>query len=516
MIEIIIAYLLGIVVEYNFRLDLYSHLFLLCVFLLIIYFSNSYKRHEKYTGKWLSKILFYLLLFAIFAVSSLYTKYTIDNVSYKYIDPGYYQTTGKIVSVKHSNINTSLTLEVEKMFDLEKSKDVMEMPNYINVNVSLYNNYKLYDRMEIAGILDAYTGNSFYDKKPFLFNYEFMKLSENVFYNVSYPKNISVLENNNTFYETLYQNFLLVSDDLKKNVSLHMAEPFASIASALSTGDQQNLQKDIKDIFKNSGLIHVLVLSGANVALIISFFWLALQKLQIRRASVKVSLAVISSWIFIFATGLTPPSVRAGIMASGNILSEYFRKNFSTIYSLLLALFILTIINPLLLVQSPSLHLSFLACFGLFILAPEIEKYLVEKFSRTNKLLLFFLSVSISLFLVMTPYILSMSGQSPIFGTLLTIFIEPLVVTSIVLTYSIIFSSIINSFLADLFGILNSLVVEIILVVAKFGSENLPQISYQLPKSFLIIYYLLLVAILNFQTKKYSNKKVENGIIRDN
>jgi competence protein ComEC len=327
-----------------------------------------------------------------------------------------------------------------------------------------------------------------------------VNLNINTFYNVSYPKNFRQLVTHKTFYETAEQKFYSLAQNLKMRISTNMQEPYASVAEGITVGEQRNLEKDLKDIFKTSGLIHILVLSGANVALIISFFYYFVRKINSRYKRLKVILTLCFGWIFIFMTGITAPSTRAGIMASTNILSEYFSKNISTIYSLLVALFVLSLLSPLTLIFSASLHLSFLACFGLFVLAPILQKYF------GNKFLGFFLSVFFGIFLTTTPYILALTGKSSVFGTLLTFLVEPFVVAITILSFTIILASFVHPLLSEFFGVLNTLCVKFVLLVADFGAQHLPLIYFSISKTELIIYYLVLGLIFL--------KLGQNGIIK--
>jgi hypothetical protein len=129
-----------------------------------------------------------------------------------------------------------------------------------------------------------------------------------------------------------------------------------------------------------------------------------------------------------------------------------------------------------------------------------------------NKTLNFFISTLISFFITTTPYILALTGQTNLFGTLLTFIVEPFVLVTTVLSFLIIIFSPVT-LLADFFGILNSLSVKFILIVAGFGGDYLPVIDIQISKIILLFYYMALFLVVYFYQRHAST---ENDIIEKN
>jgi ComEC/Rec2-related protein len=495
MFKIIIAYLLGIIVEANFGADIFLFFVVFCFCVIGYSISSFYKGHIKDTRifiKDIGKISFILI---VFSLSCLYTKAELETVSYIHLPQSIYEIEGSVVSMKQQNTTQELLVRVSKLTDLGNNTSLVLTPEYLTVYVSPLTEYQLFDYLNITGEINYKNWQNYYEEKPLFFSYEFMKLSENSFYTVSYPKHIERKSYVPNFYETVQIKFHALSEELKNKIPTHMSEPYAAIAQGISLGEQDNLQKDIKDIFKDSGLIHILVLSGANVVFVISLLWYFLKR--IRNKFIKISSAIIASWLFILITGFTAPSARAGVMASTNILGEFFSKNVNAVHSLFFSLFILTIINPLSLIYSPSLHLSFLACFGLYIIAPKIELLIKNKFAIKHNFLIFLTATFVAIFLTVTPYLLALVGTSSLFGTVLTFLAEPFIMLTTILSFLIIVSSYLNFYLASFFGIINTLSTKIILLLAEFGAKNLPQISFQIGSLGLIIYYIFLFVLFS-------------------
>lgn len=470
--KLIVAYLIGIVVAANFLTDMS---FILMSFIVSF---MSFIIYKKYKGHFIfpKSLIFFAIIFTTFCIGILYTNTRDNAVSYRDYGQREYEMEGKIVEVKQRGTTKEVTMEIEHVRALDAQEQHSRFPKYIIVHVSLFNELSAFDRIDVVGEIE-YENFSFRSEKLFY----------NTNYHVTQPRKIKRHNYDKTFYETGTLWFHNFCDSLMAKITEHMPEPFAGIAKGISLGNQDDLQKDVKDIFKTSGLIHILVLSGANVSFIILIFWhlLSQRKLNLR-VYTKVVSSIIFAWAFILGTGLTPPSIRAGVMSSSNILGEYFSKNISTLQSLLLSLFVLTLINPLSLMYSPSLHLSFLACIGLFIITPILE---------TRFKLNFLISSFVGLMLTTTPYILYMNGSTSVFGTLLTFLVEPFVAATTMLSFLIIASSFISNFAAEAFGFLNSLSTKFIFFIAQFGARHLPQIEFIISGPLLASYYLILAII---------------------
>jgi ComEC/Rec2-related protein len=442
-----------------------------------------------------------------FLLATTYTKHEIESVSYKHLPDGLLNIEAVIVDMKHKDKQIEFTVQVRNLSDIGGKSFEKRYPDYLKVSVSPYYHYELFDHVRILGEVKLNNYQTYYNKQPLFFNYEYEQIFYNTPYNVSGLKNITTIAHDKSGYEKLKIYFYKISETLKSVLSKHMQEPYAQVAEGISLGNQDNILKEIKDIFRTSGLIHILVLSGANVSFVISLIWYFFRN---QKNKFKVYLAIIFSWIFIFMTGLTAPSVRAGVMSSTNILSEYFSKNISTFQSLLISLFVLIILNPLTLIYSPSLHLSFLSCFGIFLIAPKVEKVLALRFKFLGKYLFinFVLSTFLGIFLTTIPYILALTENASLFGTVLTFLVEPFVMFTTILSFLIIVVSFVSDFMADILGMINSLSVKYILIVAKFGALYLPTFNLHITASTLIIYYITLILIYyNIDSyKKYENR----------
>src|SRR6266566_2869834 len=97
-----------------------------------------------------------------------------------------------------------------------------------------------------------------------------------------------------------------------------VAEPEASIAVGVVTGDRTSMSDQIKANFRRSGTTHILAISGENIALLVGTVWLFYGGGKVKRRmpvwlALLVILLVIAYTIF---TGASPSVVRAAFMGT--------------------------------------------------------------------------------------------------------------------------------------------------------------------------------------------------------
>jgi len=158
----------------------------------------------------------------------------------------------------------------------------------------------------------------------------------------------------------------------------HTGEEDGGLASALLLGNQDRLPDSLKRDFRRLGIIHILCLSGAHLAILTTFSEGILLKLRIgkkKRAVINIALVL----LFMALTGFSPSLTRAGIMV---ILANiaYFAKSssdYST--SLTFSCALIVAVNPFSALDY-GLHLSFSAAHSCYI-SSKIGYYFTSKIS---------------------------------------------------------------------------------------------------------------------------------------
>ncbi|RAL57931.1 hypothetical protein BLD25_01080 [Candidatus Gracilibacteria bacterium GN02-872] len=127
-------------------------------------------------------------------------------------------------------------------------------------------------------------------------------------------------------------------------------------------GAREELPKELKQNFNNSGLTHFIAVSGFNITILIVFFSIFLKYLPKYFQIPVMSIIIL---LFVILVGPSAPVVRAGIMGFiGYLVLQNGRQN-NILATSLLTLLIMVSFNPLSVNHDISLHLSFLAVFGI-------------------------------------------------------------------------------------------------------------------------------------------------------
>ncbi len=162
---------------------------------------------------------------------------------------------------------------------------------------------------------------------------------------------------------------------LSSAINAVLVPPESGLALGLLLGEKQALGKDLLALFRNAGLIHIVVLSGYNISiLIVALLWcLSLCSLRVR--SIVGALAI---GLFVMMVGPSATVLRAAFMAGLVLLSHMTGRTYAILRALLISGVVILLLNPYLLAYDPGFQLSFLSTLGLILIAPSIEKWFVR------------------------------------------------------------------------------------------------------------------------------------------
>lgn len=135
---------------------------------------------------------------------------------------------------------------------------------------------------------------------------------------------------------------------------------------------RENLDSETMQNFNNSGLSHLIAVSGFNITLIILFFTSLFWFLP---PIFRVACILWGITFFVFLVGFSPSVVRAACMWFIAYTITLSGRQINVWWLLLLTLFAFVVYNPLSLLYDASLQLSFLAVIGITSFYPVFEKY---------------------------------------------------------------------------------------------------------------------------------------------
>ncbi len=269
-----------------------------------------------------------------------------------------------------------------------------------------------------------------------------------------------------------FSNFIF---NIKKKIDFKIKEIYepktAGFLRGLLLADRSEIDYETKTDFINTGVVHILAVSGTHVAIILLIVAMFTGRFNVIVRSV-ISIFVII--IFYLLTGGAPSVTRASIMAivliTAFLLNRKFSKNF-VFNSLAIAGFTILLINPRDLFN-PGFQLSFAAVISIAAIVPFLNSR-IEELEIKNKYLkgiLLYATVSIAAQIGTLPFTLYYFGKLSLVSILANVLIIPVI--GIIIALGIL-SLILNPFLpfiASAYISLNETLVALIFSITKFFS----------------------------------------------
>jgi len=272
-------------------------------------------------------------------------------------------------------------------------------------------------------------------------------------------------------------------------------------------GETREIPKRVYTMFRDTGTVHLLAVSGSNVWLVIGVIFGALSLLRVPKLFATFVTLIC---IFIFANLVhnDPPVVRAGIMAGVILVGILLYKDVDLINVVSFAGLVILFFSPLFLFDV-GFQLSFASVFAILLLYPQLRKLVSKYVGRSHKNLWKWVImpalISVSVELVLFPILAYYFNMIPLIIVVANIFIVPLAGVSVVLACFTIFSAIFSTFLAGIFSACNWLCLDLTLRLTQFFS-TLPVAKFAAPapsvSSFIIYYFFLWILISSIASKK--------------
>jgi competence protein ComEC len=200
-----------------------------------------------------------------------------------------------------------------------------------------------------------------------------------------------------------------------------------SLLSAITLGYKNDLEAQTKQVFSQAGVMHVMALSGFNVAviaLVLNYMLVFFDRSRAGRI-LKAILIILVIWLFVFVTGLSPSVTRAAVMISFVLIGKLMHRQINTYNILFASAFFLLTVSPSL-ITDVSFQLSFAAVLGILLYQPIIYRLLTIK-NRAIDWIWNICSVSCAAQLTTLPLTLLYFHQFPVYFWLTNLYVVPLV-----------------------------------------------------------------------------------------
>jgi len=182
----------------------------------------------------------------------------------------------------------------------------------------------------------------------------------------------------------------------------HLKPAQANLLSAILLGERAALSQDTKDLFVNTGTIHILAISGLHIGLITLILIALFRFLRLPRKPVFI-LTIFLLIAYALLSGARPSVVRATVMAVVVLFGFLINRETKIYNSLGLAALLILIVRPHYLFDA-GFQLSFLSVISIVYLTPKIEKL----FPARNRCFLYLIrafSVSLAAWIGIAPLV---------------------------------------------------------------------------------------------------------------
>lgn len=301
-----------------------------------------------------------------------------------------------------------------------------------------------------------------------------------------------------------YFSFKTQQQILTKYRQMGLSHDAFGILSAITMGYKADVEPETKLLFTKAGVIHIMALSGFNVAIIALFLdyllFFADNRTWGKWMRSVVTIAFI--WLFAFITGLSPSVNRASAMITLVIAGRHLGRQVKSSNILLVSAFVLLTLNPQL-IEDISFQLSFTAVMGILIFQPVFAGLLSFQ-NRVIRSLWQLFTVSCAAQLATLPLTIYYFDQFPVYFWLTNLYAIPLVSVIICLALFYLAASFIPLFAiiaGKVLGILLFLLVQSVSVVEILPFSIIDHIQISIIQVFILYTGLIVWAVFFYHRK---------------
>ncbi|MCO5233199.1 MAG: ComEC family competence protein [Chitinophagales bacterium] len=404
MMKPFLSFLIGILMAYYFDFPFHVYLVLTFVFLFIglILMTSYFKK-----TKWMALSGFSILLSLLFVGSMNYSY----KKNYQPLKDGYYSYQGVISKVISRNSDyTRCYLDI-----IDVNREPIAHPYTVISNIS--------DTLIYAG--DTIWASS--TLRPLMPSLNPGQFDVRKYYGYKYIYQTSTIKKGNFFVKPFkgffhfqrwcQQSAVWCGEIFRKFVP----ERSSLTLQALLLGIKNEISQDMMEVYMQSGVMHVLAVSGMHVGILYVGLLTLLRPLY-RRWKYITFISILLVWIFSFITGGGPAILRAAIMLTFVDIGKKINNQSNPVNLLLVSGFILLLFQPYL-VWDIGFQLSFVAMLGIFYLMRPIQNLFYFNKNWVKNFLWAPTAMSISAQLATTPLTFYYFGNFPVYFILTNIFI---------------------------------------------------------------------------------------------
>ena len=401
--------------------------------------------------------------------------------------------------------NTKLRVDSYNVKRKELSSEASELSSinsFIETNFTVEGKIlvttKLYPRYQYGDVVKF----SCELKQPEMFNdfaYDKYLARHDIFSVCYYPRIIKIGSGQgNIVYSSIYK----LKNKLRVIFNRGLNEPAASVVRAIVLGDKQGILPELKTIFSQAGISHIVAISGMHISIISAMVMLILLQLGLTR---KLAFYAATAFLilYIILIGLPPSALRAALMGFLVLLALNSGRLSQITNSIIFVAALLLVFNPRFFWDDIGWQLSFLAVMGIVYGFPILEaghrKIFPGLKSKIIKSVWGIISISIVAQLATWPIIANNFGTVSLIApltNLLILWCLPIVMG--LATLGIILSIILPGFTQLIFLPLELIINYIVFVSEKLVLVPLASFEVNISAWLSVVYFIFLILVYRY------------------
>ena len=199
-----------------------------------------------------------------------------------------------------------------------------------------------------------------------------------------------LIEEGVSIIEKIQNKLFIIKNKLMDRLDEIASEKYSGIYKGILLGDKSYIDDETLNLYKVSGISHILSISGLHISLIVYFIYKQLRKYRGYLVSGVLAFGLIYLYAIMIGAGFS--TKRAVIMFAISILGNFIGRSYDLLSALFFAGIIIVIDNPMA-IYNTGMLLSFVAILGIDPMDKLIAKILESKNKFVNT---FMTSISIN------------------------------------------------------------------------------------------------------------------------
>lgn len=302
---------------------------------------------------------------------------------------------------------------------------------------------------------------------------------------------------------------LAIADKMRERIAAMFSSSLpphsAALASGFFLGETRNIPPETYRLFRDSGTLHLLAVSGSNVALVLGVVALALRPFRVPIQRRRLILLLVVG-LFAYLTYLQPSVIRASVMAALVLCAGLLDRRHDLVQILFVAAFFILMVSPAHL-YDVGFQLSFAGAFAMVFLVPrwlEPLKEVIKKQQPSPIISPRFLPwvmptvmpavVSIAAFTLTMPLIAAYFERVPWLTPLTNLVIVPLVAVSTIGSVVLLIGALVSPMLGHWLGALLDQVLDLIIWLLRRADSSSSVLTSTVPDVSAFTTAVLLIA----------------------